>query len=218
MIAVALTQGVCVYGDAKEEAIQNYRSEKTKLKTSQKAEKEITSALEELKQYIGDLKDYDPTPGKHNNGNAKIIGDLIERIDKVRQGLNHVGDENVEYPDRDGKPQEYIEYNDGQGNKVKLTKGGASVEITIKDVNGGSSKDFALSGNPAKNDFETFFKDANREIVIGLMNGFIKEFHKAVEIREDSFVDQKMDYISEINKDRTINFFITRYSNHKRDI
>ncbi|WP_141080378.1 hypothetical protein, partial [Campylobacter pinnipediorum] len=203
LIAVALTQGV--YAD-KEEAISDYTQEKSNLQKSQEAEKEITSALQELKKYVDDLKTYDPKPKQPNEGKAKIIDDLIQRIDRVRQELNHVG-ENVEYPDRDGKPQDYIEYDDGKGNKVKLTKGGERVEITIKDANHDNPQDFAL-GKVSQQDFKNFFEKTNKETIIGLMDGFMKEFHKAVEVRADWFVKQKMGYISEINKDSTNDFLL----------
>ncbi|AQW85085.1 autotransporter domain protein [Campylobacter pinnipediorum subsp. pinnipediorum] len=202
LIVVALTQGICA-DDKKEEIIHSYKEEKSNLQKSQEAEKEITSALQELKQYVDYLKDYDPK--KNTQGTSKNIGELIQRIDKVRQKLNHVGD-NVLYPDSNGELQDYIEYKDKDNNSVKLAKNGTKVEIIIKDVEKGRPKDFALSANPTKNDFETFFKNTKRETIIGLMDGFIKAFHKAVEIRADRFVKQKMGYISEINENSTIDF------------
>uniref|UniRef100_UPI000A3E77B6 autotransporter outer membrane beta-barrel domain-containing protein n=1 Tax=Campylobacter pinnipediorum TaxID=1965231 RepID=UPI000A3E77B6 len=201
LIAVALTQGV--YAD-KKQAIDSYQEEKSNLQKSQEAEKEITSALQELKKYVDYLKDYDPKPAKENVGKAKIIGELIQRIEMVRQGLKHVG-ENVTYPDSNGIEQDYIEYNDGKGNKVKLTKGGVKVEIAIADKEQGELKDFTLSAQTKEN-FSKLFAGTNNDIVNNLIDGFIQEFHKAVEIREDWFVDQKMGYISEINEDGTNDF------------
>ncbi|WP_141080388.1 hypothetical protein, partial [Campylobacter pinnipediorum] len=194
LFAVALTQGG--FAQSAEEQREDYEAEKSKLETSQRSEKEISSALKELKKYVDDLKDYDPTQGKHDNGNAKIIGELIERIDRARQELRHVGD--IKY--ENGK--DYIEYDDGNGNKVKLTKNGEKVEITIKGQ--ANPKDFVLNGGATKNDFNTFF--ANKQIVLGLMDGFIKKFHEAVEVREDKVIEKEKDYIDEINKDGTNEF------------
>ncbi|AQW81889.1 autotransporter domain protein [Campylobacter pinnipediorum subsp. pinnipediorum] len=206
LIAVALTQGVCVYGDDKQNAIEHYKEEKSKLKTSQKAEKDITSALQELKKYVDYLKDYDPRENNNNNtDNTKNIDKLIQQIDSARRKMYYIGD-NDGYPDGKGGTKDYIEYDDDKGNKVKLTKNGQKVEITIQGKNSGVAKDFALTGDVTKSDFEKFFKGTNREIVIGLMDGFMKEFHKAVEVREDWFVEKKMDYISEINEDGAIDF------------
>ncbi|AQW86261.1 autotransporter domain protein [Campylobacter pinnipediorum subsp. caledonicus] len=196
LFAVALTQGG--FAQSAEEQRGDYEAEKSKLETSQRSEKEISSALKELKKYVDDLKNYDPE--KHDNGNAKI-NELMQKINNARVKMHHIGD-NIKYPDSNGDKKDYIEYDDGKGNKVKLTKNGEKVEITIKDQP--SPKNFALNGGATKDDFNTFF--ANKQIVLGLMDGFIKKFHEAVEVREDKVIEKEKDYIDEINKDGTNEF------------
>ncbi|AQW84659.1 autotransporter domain protein [Campylobacter pinnipediorum subsp. pinnipediorum] len=190
--------------DAKAERKQ-YNTEKTKLEKSQIAEKEITSALQELKKYVGYLKDYDPALKENNKGNAKIIGELIERINRARKELKHVGDK-VEYPNSNGGNKNYIEYDDGKGNKVKLTKGGKKVQIVIANKEKGEVKDFTLESQTKEN-FSKLFDGTNNDIVNNLIDGFIQEFHKAVEVREDFVVEQEVKYLDKINKNEVKTFY-----------
>ncbi|WP_180375086.1 hypothetical protein, partial [Campylobacter pinnipediorum] len=60
-------------------------------------------------------------------------------------------------------------------------------------------KNFALDemvDNKAQaENYKTFFDDKNKQIVLGLIDGFIKKFHEAVEVREDKVVEREKDYI-----------------------
>ncbi|WP_180375134.1 hypothetical protein, partial [Campylobacter pinnipediorum] len=71
-------------------------------------------------------------------------------------------------------------------------------------------KNFALDemvDNKAQaENYKTFFDDKNKQIVLGLIDGFIKKFHEAVETREDKVIEKEKDYIDEINKDGTNEF------------
>ncbi|WP_141071303.1 autotransporter outer membrane beta-barrel domain-containing protein, partial [Campylobacter pinnipediorum] len=168
-----------------------YKAEKSRLEKSQKAEREILSALQELKENIDKLKSYDPS--SHTDGDSKIIYDILKKIQDARKPINnHIG-KGVNYGTNGN-----IEYIDESGNKVILTKGGASLDIAIKTLNNNQKKNFALNKGATKNDFATFFADDNKEIVIGLIDGFIKKFHDAVEAREDKVVEREGDYIGSI--------------------
>ncbi|WP_069637571.1 autotransporter domain-containing protein [Campylobacter pinnipediorum] len=164
-----------------------YNIEKTKLEKSQIAEKKISSALQELKENINKLKSYDPS--SHTDGDSKIIYDILKKIKDARKPINnHIG--NIDY----GGGKHDIEYSYDSNNKVVLTNRGISLEITIN----GQTKNFALNGDATKDDYASFFADDKKEIVIGLIDGFIKKFHDAVEVREDKVIEKEKEYMDKI--------------------
>ncbi|AQW86263.1 autotransporter domain protein [Campylobacter pinnipediorum subsp. caledonicus] len=174
-----------------------YDAEKMRLEKSQKAEKEISSALQELKQNVDKLKSYDPS--SHDNGDSKTIYEILKKIRDARKPINnHIG--NIEYGRyKNGLSKRNIEYTDKDGNKIALTRRGAEFKIAIKTLENGKGKNFALNGMATKDDFAKFF--ANKEIVLGLIDGFIKKFHEAVETREDKVVEREKDYIDALTVD-----------------
>ncbi|WP_141080428.1 hypothetical protein, partial [Campylobacter pinnipediorum] len=168
-----------------------YDAEKMRLEKSQKAEKEISSALQELKQNVDKLKTYDPK--NHDTGDSQIVYKILKKIKDARKPINnHIG-KGVDY---DGNGKHDIEYEDKKGNKITLTRGGAEFKIAIKTLENGKGKNFALNGMATADDFKRFFND--QKIIEGLIDGFIKKFHEAVEAREDKVVEREKDYINEL--------------------
>ncbi|AQW86685.1 autotransporter domain protein [Campylobacter pinnipediorum subsp. caledonicus] len=176
--------------------LRNYNLEKGRLNKAQIAEKEILSALQDLIKNVDKLKKYEPT--NHRDEDSKDIYDIFTKISDARSPINDQIGEDIEYK----KGKHDIEYEDGKGNKVKLTKDGKKVEITIKDKNNGNPKDFALNGRATKDDFANFF--ANKQIVLGLINGFVEKFHEAVETRESNVVEREKDYVKKLTKQADI--------------
>uniref|UniRef100_UPI00112FA034 autotransporter domain-containing protein n=1 Tax=Campylobacter pinnipediorum TaxID=1965231 RepID=UPI00112FA034 len=169
---------------------REYNIQKSKLEKARIAEEKIVSALQELKENVDKLKNYDPK--NHDNGDSKIIYDILKKIKDARfnvtNGINRqIGD--IDY----GGGKHDIEYADKSRNKVVLKKRGTGLEITIKQ----QTKNFALvNGNADKNDYKTFFAD--EKIVLVLIDGFIQEFHKAVGKRQDEFTKREREYVNKL--------------------
>ncbi|AQW81464.1 autotransporter domain protein [Campylobacter pinnipediorum subsp. pinnipediorum] len=172
--------------------ITKYNEEKTKLEKSQKAEEVFKTQLENLKQYISDLKTYDPD--NHKEGNSAKIFEIMSKISEARTNLSHIGD--IKY----GGGKRYIKYTDANRNEVVLKRGGASLEIKIN----GFAKNFALDAKINKataGDFKKLFADGNKKIVEGLIDGFIKKFDEAVKARKNFVIQKEIIYLNKLNNE-----------------
>ncbi|AQW85273.1 autotransporter domain protein [Campylobacter pinnipediorum subsp. caledonicus] len=169
-----------------------YDTEKMRLEKAQKAEEVFKTELQNLKQYIDDLKKY--SQEDHKTGNLPKIHELMQKIHDARAKIRGQIGEDIEYENGN----KYIEYEDGKGNKVTLKYyGGVKIKINGKEKN--FALDEKVNNKAGVEDYKTFFDDKNKEIILGLIDGFIKKFHEAVEVREDKVVEREKDYIGKLS-------------------
>ncbi|WP_180375095.1 hypothetical protein, partial [Campylobacter pinnipediorum] len=139
-----------------------YDDQKEKLDKAQKAEEVFKTELQNLKQYIDDLKNYDPK--KHDTGNLPKIHELMQKIHDARAKIRGQIGEDITYENN----KNYIEYDDGKGNKVTLKYYGG-VKISINNEEKNFALDEMVDNKAQAENYKTFFDDKNKQIVLGLI-------------------------------------------------